>query len=318
MNLTELARLCGCTTSTVSKAFRNSPHLREETKQHILNTAREHGITVSTEQLLRGRCVLVLLPTFNNETSSRLLSNLQKKLMRLGLHMLAASWEYTPDSVKQLLRIARTVNDLCGILCYSAIEQQHIEALQTLHVPIIAVCHSHSIDCISYDVLGGYRQAVQHLIGHGRRRIGFIGETMTTVKEFCYRQAMAECGLQTDNRLIFRSALYSSAAGADGFSALFSLSEPPDAILCAYDYIALGVLNCAEAADIIVPHQLAVIGADNIKASSAYRLGLTTLAFDCDQIADIFIELLLHRIRNPLSPPQQITVPWNLIVRETG
>ncbi len=318
MNLTELARLCGCTTSTVSKAFRNSPHLREETKQHILNTAREHGITISTEQLLRGRCVLVLLPTFNNETTSRLLSNLQKKLMQLGLHMFAASWEYTPDSAKQVLKLARTVNGLCGILCYSFIEQQHLEALQTLHVPIITIFQRHGIDCISYDVLGGYRQAIRHLIGHGRRRIAFIGETMTVAKETCYRQAMEECGIQTDNQLIFRSALYSSAAGAEGFSALFSLAEPPDAILCAYDYIALGVLNSAEAAGIIVPHQLAVIGADNIKASSAYRLGLTTLALDHDQTTDSLIELLLHRIRSPLSPPQHITVPWNLIVRETG
>ena len=241
MNLTELARLCGCTTSTVSKAFRNSPHLRDETKQRILDTAREHGITISAEQLLRGRCVLVLLPTFNNEVTSRLLSNLQKKLMQLGLHMLAASWEYTPDSAKQILKLARTVNGLCGILCYSSIEPQHLEALQTLHVPIITIFQSHGIDCISYDILGGYRQAVQHLIEHGRRRIGFIGETMTTAKEFCYRQAMAECGMQPDNRLIFRSALYFSAAGAEGFSALFSLAEPPDDILCAYDYIKYGL-----------------------------------------------------------------------------
>ena len=77
-------------------------------------------------------------------------------------------------------------------------------------------------------------------------------------------------------------------------------------------------MNSAEAADIVVPHQLAVIGADNFKASSTYRLGLTTLASDHDQTADILIELLLHRIRNPQSPPQKITVPWNLIVRETG
>lgn len=318
MNLTELAQLCGCTTSTVSKAFRNSPHLREETKQRILDMAQEHGITVSTEQLLRGRCVLVLLPTFNNETTSRLLSNLQKKLMHLGLHMLAASWEYTPDSAKQILKLARTVNGLCGILCYSFIEQQHLEVLQTLHVPIITIFQSYGIDSISYDILGGYRQSIQHLIAHGRRRIAFIGETKTTAKEFCCRQAMVECGIQPDSQLIFRSTLYSNAAGAEGFSALFSLAEPPDAILCAYDYIALGVLNCAEAAGIVVPHQLAVIGADNIKASSVYRLGLTTLAVDCDQTADILIELLLHRIRSPQSPPKKITVPWNLIVRETG
>ncbi len=318
MNLTELARLCGCSTSTVSKAFRNSPNLRQETKQHILDTAQKYGVTVSTEQLLRGRCVLVVVPTFNNESDSRLLSIMQKQLQQHGMHMLAASWEYDPNSAKLLIKLARSVNGLCGIICCDRIEQQYISILKKLHIPMVSITSSDSIDCICPDTLGGYRQAIRHLIDHGRQRIAFIGETRTIRKEFCYRQAMAELGIPTDNRLIFRSSLYSNAAGAEGFSALFSLAEPPDAILCAYDYIALGVLNSAEAANIAVPQKLAVIGADDIKAAYAYRLGLTTLSADRNQIADFLIKLLLRRIRNPEAPPQQITIPWNLITRETG
>ena len=129
---------------------------------------------------------------------------------------------------------------------------------------------------------------------------------------------MEELGLPTDNRRIFRSGLYSNAAGAEGFEALFSQPEPPDAVICAYDYIALGVLNCAETASIEVPRELAVIGADNIKAASCYRMGLTTLAYDREQMVDTLIELLLHRIREPDGPLQQIELPWNLIVRETA
>lgn len=318
MNLTELARLCGCTPSTVSKAFRNSPNLHPDTKNRILDAARANGITVSTEQILRGRTVLVLVPTFNNEANSRRLSIMQKKLHTHGISMLAASWEYDPAGIMQLPAFARTVRGLCGIVCYDSITPDCAASMKRLHVPIVTSVLSSGFDCTYLPMLDGYRQAVRHLAEHGRQRIAFIGETYTASKEFSFRQAMAELGLPIDNRQIYRSKLYSSAAGAEGFDALFSGDTPPDAVLCAYDYIALGVLNCAQAAGMDVPGELAVIGADNIKAAYAYRLGLTTLAADREQMADTLIELLIRRIREPDAPLQQIAIPWNLIIRETG
>jgi len=50
----------------------------------------------------------------------------------------------------------------------------------------------------------------------------------------------------------------------------------------------------------------------------AYRLGLTTLAADREQKTDALIELLIRRIREPDAPLQQIAIPLNLIIRETG
>ena len=118
--------------------------------------------------------------------------------------------------------------------------------------------------------------------------------------------------------MIYRSDSYSTNAGAEGFDSLFSSSVVPDAIICGYDYIALGVLNAAEAAGIDVPGNLAVIGADDIKAASAYRLGLTTLNYDYRHMALEMIKLLFRRIREPDAPSQKVVIEYDLIVRETG
>ena len=190
--------------------------------------------------------------------------------------------------------------------------------LTELDVPVIFGVACDDCDCIPTDYSVGYRAAVRHLMTNGRRRIAFIGEKQTTVKEQSFRQAMLDCGRAADERLIYRSATYSTRAGAEGFTALMRLPEPPDAIICGYDYIALGVLNCAEAAGITVPDELAVIGADDIKAASTYRLGLTTLAVNQAKKAEAYIGLLLRRIKNPSAPIQKITIPLELIVRGTA
>ena len=78
------------------------------------------------------------------------------------------------------------------------------------------------------------------------------------------------------------------------------------------------MLNCAQVAGIDVPRELSVIGADNIKAASSYQLGLTTLAADHEQMTDMLISILLRRIEKADAPLQQIAIPWNLIIRETG
>ena len=56
---------------------------------------------------------------------------------------------------------------------------------------------------------------------------------------------MADLGLQPDNRYIHRSTLRFAQVGKEGFEKLMGLDEPPDAIICAYDDIAFGVLNAA-------------------------------------------------------------------------
>jgi len=61
----ELAKLCGCAPSTVSKALRGSAGINPDTRQRILEAAEANGITISTEQLIRGRTVLVCAPTFS-------------------------------------------------------------------------------------------------------------------------------------------------------------------------------------------------------------------------------------------------------------
>ena len=129
---------------------------------------------------------------------------------------------------------------------------------------------------------------------------------------------MSELGMELDERLVYISEARFAQAGADGFSALFSRDEKPDAIVCGYDYIAFGLLNSADAAGISVPNQLSVIGFDDSIASGVYRLGLSTIGIDHRKRCNALVEMLIHRICKPDEPKKIMVIQSEFISRGTS
>jgi len=318
MTQKELATLCGCTQATVSKALRGVTTISEDMREKILTAAKEHGVSHEPTGTVSGDTVLVITPEYKSEHYTNIMSLLSRSLWEHGFKVLTATYEFDTSKLNHLPKLARSIRGLCGIIDLISIHYDALDTLIRIGIPVVKSSKHSQIDHVALLKYDSIRKAITHLVENGRRRIAFAGEMNTLVKEFPFRQIMAELGLPLDNRYIHRSALRFAQAGADGFEKLMGLDEPPDAIICAYDYIAFGVLNAAHAARINVPHDLAVIGMDNISSTGVYQLGLTTLSLDYRKLSDTLVELLIRRIRKPDAPVQQISMEYELIVRETG
>ena len=316
MTQKELAALLGVTPATVSKAIKGAPDISAATRKRVLAAMQAHGMKIERERRTQGKAVLVVTPEFGSEFYAMILSSLHRALESRGLMMLTISLEmdYTKviSTVKQALH---KMSGICGaVLIHCDGEIQTITDVE-FDRPVVYYGMMH--DCVYSSVEQALYQAVLYLKEHGRQRIAFAGETLTTDKADVFRMILRQLELPIDERYIHSSSLRFEQAGADGFQTLFSLPEPPDAIICGYDYIALGVLNAAEAAGIEVPRELAVIGSDNLRAAGAYRLGLSTIGDNHGRVADALVELLLWRIAHPDAPERQITIPAELYIRAT-
>jgi len=318
MTQKELAELCGCTQATVSKALRGVTTISADVREKILHAAAKHGMIHSCRKEPTGNTVLVITDEYRSEYYANILSFLCRSLWEHGFDVLSTTYEYDRPMIQRLPRLIRSIHGLCGIINLTSIKFEIFDTLKQTGIPTIKYTESDQFDSVSVSRYDGFRKAIMHLMEKGRSRIAFAGEMNTQRKEFAFRQVMAELGIPTDNRYIYRSALRFAQAGADGFEKLMVLDEPPDAIICAYDYIAFGLLNAAFAAGIDVPHDLAVIGMDNITATGNYRMGLTTLSLDYNKLGDTMVELLIRRIRKPDAPVQHIMMEYELVVRETG
>jgi DNA-binding LacI/PurR family transcriptional regulator len=162
------------------------------------------------------------------------------------------------------------------------------------------------------------------LIGLGRRRIAAIGdqpgkETGTASLRLAgYRDAVTAAGIRFEPDLVMPVERYQRADGAAAMRRLLELAEPPDAVFCCNDLLAIGAMRAALARGLAVPEQLAVAGFDDIEEGAYSCPSLTTVAPDKTVIAHAAVDLVARRRRDRASmAPQDAQAPFQLVIRES-
>jgi LacI family transcriptional regulator len=159
------------------------------------------------------------------------------------------------------------------------------------------------------EVQGG-RTATEALIRKGHRRIGFINNIDAIPATFGrlagYREALASHGLTFDESLI-RRAQSDSNGGYDGATALMQLSEPPTAIFCFNDRMAMGAYDALRKAGLSIPDDVAVIGFDDEQLIAAHLYPpLTTVRLPHYEMGEWAVNFLSEHDNVSLPPVQQL------------
>jgi DNA-binding LacI/PurR family transcriptional regulator/anti-anti-sigma regulatory factor len=176
------------------------------------------------------------------------------------------------------------------------------------------------IPAVYPDNFGGMHAAVSHLIGHGHRRIAFIGNLKhTDIKQRYdgYRAALAEAGLPFDSALVYSVANNSEESGGIAVRQLLALDQPCTAVAVATDENALGVLSEAQASGQRVPEDLAVVGFDDIILAHSTTPPLSTTRLPIRALGGAAAELLLAQLAGEHVPPDVTFVATALIPRRS-
>ena len=170
------------------------------------------------------------------------------------------------------------------------------------------------------DLVGG-RVATQHLLSVGRRRIGFIngqqGVDAARDRLRGYKQALASADIAFDPDLV-RPGNWEPTAGYEMTRELMALPEPPDAIFCANDMMALGCYDALKELGLTVPGDVAVIGFDDRDLAQSMHPPLSTLTLPQYEMGATAVELLLDAAGGLDSGPTRIKVECGLIVRQSS
>jgi LacI family transcriptional regulator len=179
------------------------------------------------------------------------------------------------------------------------------------------------IDVVSADDKRAAGDAVEYLLERGHRRIATIaGPTATTLgaaRLLGYRSRLAGAGVEPDPALV-READWTRDGGHAAAAELLALAEPPTAVFCANDLMAVGALDAAREAGVEVPGQLAVVGVDDIEAAGLVTPSLTTVRIPAHEVGRAGGELLLTRMQDPTRArePVSVAVAHELIVRNSA
>jgi DNA-binding LacI/PurR family transcriptional regulator len=180
------------------------------------------------------------------------------------------------------------------------------------------------VDHVSIDNVAGAAAATTHLVSLGRRRIAAIGSQphvsggTAALRLRGYRAALRTAKVRADAALVIPAKSYHRADGYAAMNQLLDLPEPPDAVFCFNDLLAIGALRALHERGSAVPGDVAVIGFDGIEEGDFHTPTLSTIRPDKSEIARLALSLLERRINGGASAsPQEGYASFELLIRQS-
>lgn len=175
-------------------------------------------------------------------------------------------------------------------------------------------------DTVMFDGVGGIHSVVEHLVELGRKRLGYVtGQVDQRYVGFV--SAIEKHQLPCDKDLIrvvpTGVAGWIPQIGGQGTKELMNLDNPPDAIVCASDRLAIGAIQWLHQHGYQIPDDVAVTGLDNIPESEFTFPTLTTVHVHKELLGELAVERITRRIENPDEIPLRIITPTSLIIRQS-
>ena len=330
-SLRDVAELAGVSVKTVSNVVHDYEHVTETTRQRVRAAIEElnYRPNPAARTLRKGRSGIVGLAV--PDLGIPYFSELAALVVDAAAER---SWTVLIDQTGGLLERELLISDglrthLLDGLIFSpiAMGREDLDRRQD-DTPMVLLGERVSggpADHVVIDNVAAAREATAHLIAIGRRRIAAIGDQRDVVCGITshlrlagYRQALTDAGLPYDEALVLRAEDYHRRDGAAAMARLLELPEPPDAVLCFADPLALGALRTLAVAGRRVPEDVALVGFDDIEDGRYCTPTLTTVSPDKRRIARLAVEFLVSRLAGgPDGPPREVLVGHELLVRES-
>jgi LacI family transcriptional regulator len=229
-------------------------------------------------------------------------------------------WVAEPDYERRAISQVMQGGLIDGIILASQLNDDPLlQALTEGSLPFVLVgrhASSAAINYIDVDNLNSARQAVNHLLRLGRRRVA----TITGPQNMCagadraegYTTALRQRGLAVDPNLIADG----NFTEADAYAAMQRLLPfNPDAVFAASDVMAVGALRALRDAGRRVPEDVALIGFDDMPIAASSNPALTTVRQPVQRTGQAAAEMLIDLIEHPDAQPRRIVLPTELVIR---
>lgn len=307
---------------TVSRTINGHPYVAEETARKVRAAIRElqyrpnHAARILTGKL--SRSIGLIVPDISDSFFSVVSHAVQEVARESGyLVWLAASNDDSGIEAAQVEVMAHHAVD--GILLVPTdCRASYLAGMAEGATPVVTLDRSievATIDSVEVENRAGARTAVEHLIGHGRKRIGCVvtNSHLRTIKERIagYRESLRDAGLPVTRELRLTSRSQARTAVADLLS-----SAEPDALFTANNASTIWVIESLREMGVRLGKDVAVVGFDD---EDFYRLvtpPVTAIRQPAAELGRVAARLLMDKIKaNAGSSTVRTVLPVSLIVR---
>lgn len=330
--LHDVAHLAGVSIKTVSNVINDYPHIRVQTREKVEAAIAELGYrpNLTARNLRSGRtgAISLALPELSLSYFAELADSVIVAAERRGMTVLIE--QTGGDRARELEVLRSPRRQLTDGLLISALGLGQDDAL-LLEQPYPVVLLGERIfdgptDHVTMRNVEAARAATEYLLARGHRRIAIIGAHEGEVIGSAglrlrgYREALEAAAVPFDEDLIRCTAPWHRSNGATSMRELLASGVRFDAVFAFNDTLALGAMRVLQEAGIRIPHDVAVVGFDNLDESLYSLPSLTTVDPGREEIAETAVRVLLDRIEgkaDPVVPPREIFAEFSIVERES-
>jgi LacI family transcriptional regulator len=322
----DVADRAGVSLKTVSRVVNGDERVRPALAARVMEAAESLHYRHNVAANLRGRSapsmVGLLIQDVSNEFSASIFRAVEDVAASRGVQVLATNVDESAARERELVAslVARRVDGL--IIAPSTQDHEYLGLEQRFGTPVVFVDRPPigvEADHVLSDNREGSARGVRHLLAHGHRRIGFIGEPplyQPARDRFQgYRDALQEAGGDLDDTLCHRGLDTEEGACAACIELLTS-ANPPTAIFSAHNRLTIGAIRGMRLLE--SHHRTALVGFDDFKLADLLEPAVTVIAQDPAGMGRLAADLLFRRLAGAPDAHAEHVIPTRLIPRGTG
>jgi LacI family transcriptional regulator len=291
VTIRDVAKAAEVSVATVSRVFNRPDIVAASLRARVQEAAERLGYLVDGAARAlasrRSRAIGAIVPTLDNPVFAACIDALQQRLDGHGFALLIASAGYDAARETRELRLLLE-RGIDGLMLVGAEHPPAVWALlarRSPTVPAVVTWTSEParghVSCIGFDNRAAARRIVDHLLQFGHRRIAMVagptaGNDRAIARVAGVREALAAAGIGLAPPYLTERP-YTVPDGHAATAALLSLPEPPTAIVCGNDHLALGALAGARSLGLAVPRDVSVTGFDDLDFAAYADPPLTTV-----------------------------------------
>lgn len=331
VTIKDIAKALGLSTSTVSRALRDSYEISAETKQLVLECAEKlnykpNPIALSLKEK-RSRSIGVVVCEIANNFFSQIINGIESIAYDKGYNVIVAQSResYEREVIDLQFLASRSVDGLIISLSTETTDLTHIKALHDRGMPIVLIDRiNDEIDThkVIVDNYKGVYEATEHLIKNGFKRIAAIAGSeflsITNERLAGYHDALKANNLSFSKEYVqhcfYGGMIFSEVEEA--MNKLLTLKHRPDALITTSDKLTTGCLKTMKRRGLHVPKDMAIIGFSNSDIMELFDPPLTYIRQPAEEMGRDATELLLQLIesKRPITEFEKRVLSPQLII----
>ncbi|WP_090123873.1 ribose operon transcriptional repressor RbsR [Kosakonia arachidis] len=322
----DVARVAGVSTSTVSHVINKdrfvSDAVRDKVEAAIKTLNYAPSALARSLKINQTRTIGMLITASSNPFFSELVRGVERSCFERGYSLVLCNTEGDEQRMNSNLEtlMQKRVDGLL-LLCTET-HQPSQEIMQRYpSIPTVMMDWAPfdgDSDLIQDNSLLGGDMATQYLINKGFTRIacitGPLDKTPARLRLEGYREAMTRAGLTIREGDEIESD-FEFGGGFDAMQALLAMNEPPQAVFIGNDAMAVGAYQALYQSGLKIPQDMAIVGYDDIELARYMTPPLTTIHQPKDELGELAIDVLIHRIADPGLQQQRLQLTPILMER---